>query len=95
MSVDPKNHYEDKWFNSYRNKCILKTTTTQKKGFLTNIYKGNCPQKDLLSIQSQIQHINHQKTTGRVSSPNYIEVVSRSGQHPQIGVIGSDTISSG
>ena len=24
MSVDPKNHYEDKWFNSYRNKCILK-----------------------------------------------------------------------
>ena len=24
MSVDPKNHYEDKWFNSDRNKGILK-----------------------------------------------------------------------
>ena len=51
------------------------TTTTWKKGFLTNLYKGNCPQKDLLSIWSQIQQINHQKTTGRVFSPNYVEVV--------------------
>ena len=92
MSVDPKNHYEDKWVNSYRNKCILKNYYYLEERFLTNLYKGNCPQKDLLSIRSQIQQINHQKTTGRVSSPNYVKVVSRSGQHQQIGVIGSNTI---
>ena len=48
-----------------------KITTTRKKVFLTNLHKRTCHQKDLLSIQSQIQQINCQRTTGRVSSPNY------------------------
>ena len=32
------------------------------------------------------------KTIGKVSSPNYVKVVLRSGQHQQIGVIGLNTI---
>ena len=56
ISAHPNNHYEDTWFKSYRNKCILRNYYYySEERFLTNLYKGNCPQRDLLPIQQKLQ----------------------------------------
>ena len=103
MSVDPKITKRTNSSTHTGMSVSWKITTTKKKVFLTNLYKRNCHQKDLSSIQSQIQQINRQKTTGRVPHqimqkdwPSaYIEVILGGGQHPKIGVSGSNTTWSG
>ena len=92
MSVDPKNHYEDIWLNSYRNECILKNYYYSEERFPYQLIQRKLPSEGLIVNPITNSADKSPKTTGRVSSPNYVEVVSRSGQHPQIGVIGSNTI---
>ena len=47
MSVDPKNNYEDKYFNSYRNECILKSLLLRRK-FLYQLIQKELPSKGLI-----------------------------------------------
>ena len=48
ISVDPKNHYEDKWFNSYRNKCILKNYYYSEERFPYQLIQRKLPSEGLI-----------------------------------------------
>ena len=48
MSVDPKNHYEDKWFNSYRNEYILKSYYYSEERFPYQLIQRKLPSEGLI-----------------------------------------------
>ena len=44
----PKNHYEDEWFNSYRNECILKNYYYSEESFPYQLIQRKLPSEGLI-----------------------------------------------
>ena len=96
MSVDSKNHYENKWFNSYRNECILTNYYYSEESFPYQLIQKELSSEGFIinpitnplekSPEIYRKGFPHQFMQKEWSSA-YIGIISEFAQNPQFRVL--------